>query len=76
MTQSIPATLEAAAARCGCDDDELSRFARHLQTLPLYQAARINPFAFAEAAGIGSELALDLFVHGAKLGLFDLEWGI
>ncbi len=76
MTQSIPATLEAAAARCGCDDDDLSRFARHLQALPLYQAARINPFAFAEAAGIGSEKALDLFVHGAKLGLFDLEWGM
>ncbi len=76
MTQSIDTTLQAAAARCGCDDDNLGRFARHLVELPHYQAARINPFAFAEAAGIGSETALDLFVHGAKLGLFDLEWGM
>lgn len=75
MTQSVTATLEAAAARCGCDDEALRRFARHLQALPPYQAARINPFAFADAAGIGAESALDLFVHGAKLGLFDLEWG-
>jgi len=76
MTQSTHTTLQAAAARCGCDDDTLGRFARHLADLPHYQAARINPFAFAEAAGIGSETALDLFVHGAKLGLFDLEWGM
>ena len=76
MTKSVSATLEAAAARCGCDDGELTRFAQHLQALPSYQAARINPFAFAEAAGISSERALDLFVHGARLGLFDLEWGM
>ncbi len=76
MTQSAPVILEAAAARCGCSENELSRFAGHLQKLPLYQAARINPFAFAEAAGISTERAIDLFVHGAKLGLFDLEWGM
>ena len=40
------------------------------------RTARINPFEFAEAAGIGAETALDLFVHGAKLGMFDLEWGM
>ncbi len=76
MTHSVPETLAAAAALCGCDDDELSRFAQHLRALPLYQAARINPFTFAESAGIGPEMAVDLFVHGAKLGLFDLEWGM
>lgn len=76
MTQSVPAILKTAAARCGCDDAELGRFAGHLQALPAYLAARINPYAFAEAAGVAPERALDLFVHGAKLGLFDLEWGM
>ena len=76
MTRSVPAALEAAAARSACDGDELGRFARHLQALPPYRAARINPFEFADAAGIGSETVLNLFVHGAKLGLFDLEWGM
>ena len=76
MNQFVPATLEAAAVRSACDRNELNRFAQHLQALPPYRAARINPFEFAEAAGIGSETTLDLFVHGAKLGLFDLEWGM
>ena len=76
MSESIPAALEAAAARSACDSVELGRFAQHLQTLPPYRAARINPFDFADGAGIGTETALDLFVHGAKLGLFDLEWGM
>lgn len=76
MTMSVSATLKTAAARCGCSNEDLSRFARHLQALPMHEAARINPFTFAEAAGIGSEPAIDLFVHGAKLGLFDLEWGM
>ncbi|WP_282610081.1 adenylate/guanylate cyclase domain-containing protein [Pelagibius sp. Alg239-R121] len=76
MAQSVPATLEAAAARISCNTQELSRFSQHLQALPPYLAARINPFEFADAAGVGAETALDLFVHGAKLGLFDLEWGM
>lgn len=75
MTDGIPALLSQAAARCGCGEHELQRFSRSLEALPLYQAARINPFTFAETAGIQQETALDLFVHGAKLGLFDLEWG-
>lgn len=76
MSQSVPAALEAAAARSHCDSDALGRFARHLQALPPVRAARINPFQFADAAGVDAETALDLFVHGAKLGLFDLEWGM
>ncbi len=76
MSQSVPSALEAAAARSDCDSDALGRFARHLQALPPVPAARINPFQFADAAGVDAETALDLFVHGAKLGLFDLEWGM
>ena len=76
MTKSIPEILGAVAARSGCDSDTLGRFAQHLQSLESQKAARINPFEFAEAAEIGSETALDIFVHGAKLGLFDLEWGM
>ncbi len=76
MTQSVSAALEAAAARSACNSDALGRFAQQLQALPPYRAARINPFEFADAAGIGAETALNLFVHGAKLGLFDLEWGM
>lgn len=76
MALSVSVTLEAAAACSACDNVELDRFAQHLLALSPYRAARINPFEFADGAGIASETALDLFVHGAKLGLFDLEWGM
>jgi len=76
MTQSVSAILETAAMRGACDSVELARFDQHLRLLSRSQAARINPFEFADAAGISSETAVDLFVHGAKLGLFDLEWGM
>lgn len=76
MSSSLNAKLEIAAARSGCGSSDLDRFASHLETLPPYLAARINPFEFAEAAGMDPETALDLFVHGAKTGLFDLEWGM
>jgi len=76
MTVSHSDVLATAAARAGTSSQDHARFARHLEALPAHQAARINPFAFAEEAGIGAETALDLFVHGAKLGLFDLEWGM
>ena len=74
--QTLPAALHTAAARSTCSDHDLRRFGHHLLALAPYQAARINPFEFAGAAGIDPETALDLFVHGAKLGLFDLEWGM
>lgn len=74
--QSLPTVLQTAAARSNCSQEDLQRFGRHLLALAPYQAARINPFNFAHDAGVDSEVALDLFVHGAKLGLFDLEWGM
>ena len=76
MPPSVSATLQSAAARSGCGTDELKRFDQHLHDLPAGQAARINPYEFADMARIDRERTVDLFVHGAKLGLFDLEWGI
>lgn len=73
---SLSATIGEAAARAACDTAARDRFTAHLQSLPPHRAARINPFEFAAAAGMAAETAIDLFVHGAKLGLFDLEWGM
>ena len=75
-TSTIPEELFTAASRSGFDDRELEAFAKHLHSMPANQAARINPFAFAAAAGTDADKTVDLFVHGAQLGLFDLEWGM
>jgi len=76
MSTSVPDLLKTAADKCGCGQDDLHRFAEHLQALPVHEAARINPFRFADGAGVDPERTLDVFVHGAKLGLVDLEWGM
>ena len=55
MTHSAQGALAAAAARAGCGQDDLHRFSQHLQAMPLIQAARINPFRFADEARINSE---------------------
>lgn len=76
MAGAFESTLAGIAAQTGCGDVALGRFVDHLQGLPPYRAARINPFEFADAAGLDSETALDLFVRGSKHGVFDLEWGM
>ncbi len=76
MALTVSAVLDSAAAQSGCSKKDLGRFSEHLEALPAIEAARINPFTFAEAAGIGRDRALDLFVLGTKSGLFDLEWGM
>jgi class 3 adenylate cyclase len=35
---------------------------------------RVNPVAFAADKGLAEEEAIDLFVHAAKAGLFDMNW--
>jgi class 3 adenylate cyclase len=39
-----------------------------------YALFRINPIQFATAKGIAEPEAIDLFLHSAKLGLFEMEW--
>src|SRR5574341_508990 len=37
---------------------------------------RINPLRFAEEHGFNQSETIDLFVHGAKIGLFDFVWNM
>jgi class 3 adenylate cyclase len=39
-----------------------------------YSLFRINPIQFAKEKGIAEPEAIDLFLHSAKLGLFEMEW--
>ncbi len=39
-----------------------------------YALFRINPIQFANEKGIAKPEAIDLFLHAAKLGLFEMEW--
>ena len=37
---------------------------------------RVNPVAFARAHGVAEPLAIDLFVHATRAGIFDFNWGL
>jgi class 3 adenylate cyclase/predicted RNA-binding Zn-ribbon protein involved in translation (DUF1610 family) len=39
-----------------------------------YSLFRVNPIQFAAEKGIAETEAIDLFLHSAKLGLFEMEW--
>ena len=39
-----------------------------------YSLFRINPLKFAAEKGASEDEAVDLFLHAAKLGLFDMNW--
>ncbi len=41
-----------------------------------WQLYRINPFAFAAEHGIDEEKTLDLFIHSARVGLFDFSYNM
>lgn len=72
---SIDPLLQTAAADVGCGETEFQRFVDRLVRLDGAAASRINPYLFAEEAGLPAQTAIDLFVRGAKHGVFDLEWG-
>ena len=37
-------------------------------------AVRVNPFTFASERGLEAGEAIDLFLHAAALGLFEMDW--
>ena len=39
-----------------------------------YSLFRVNPIQFVAEKGIAEAEAIDLFLHSAKLGLFEMEW--
>jgi class 3 adenylate cyclase len=39
-----------------------------------YDLFRVNPVRYAADRGLAENDAIDLFLHGAKCGLFDMEW--
>ncbi len=56
--------------------DSVAKFGEILKGLDDWELLRINPLRFAEGHGFNPKKAVDLFVHGAKIGLFDFVWNM
>jgi len=52
------------------------KFGELLQQLPDVELLRINPLQFAVTHNLDETETLNLFMYGAKIGLFDFEWNL
>lgn len=43
---------------------------------PDHQLFRINPLAFAERYAVDAERTIAAFLHGSRIGLFDMSWNV
>jgi class 3 adenylate cyclase len=68
--------LQALVAFPDIRADSVSRFGEILKGLDDWDLLRINPLRFAEEHGFNLPEVVDLFVHGAKIGLFDFVWNM
>lgn len=66
--------LEELYALRGATDEDLERFGALLETLSDEALFRINPLSFAARHAISAKVAIDLFLYGVYIGLFDIHW--
>jgi class 3 adenylate cyclase len=52
----------------------LSDLERFVRTASDYDIFRVNPIQYAGLNGLGEDEAIELFVHAAKAGLFEMQW--
>lgn len=56
------------------DSEEIQRFGKILRGLSDWELFRIDPLHFAKNHQFDPAVALELFIHAAKIGLLDLEY--
>ncbi len=54
--------------------DVLPGLAHFIRTADDYDLFRVNPLRYRELSGLSEADAIDLFVHAAKVGLFEMDW--
>ena len=54
----------------------ISRLEHHIRTAADEDVFRLNLLQWASQRGIDEYEAVDLFLHGAKVGLFYMDWNV
>jgi hypothetical protein len=75
-TRILDQRLRAIAERGRFAPKLVERLGHFVRTASDEDLLRINPLRFARDRAIDEQDAIDLFVHGAHAGVFDLSWGI
>lgn len=66
--------LTQLEASCGWSPRVISRLETHIRAADDYDLFRINPIQYASDKKMDEQEAIDLFLYGTKLGLFEMEW--
>jgi class 3 adenylate cyclase len=74
--QNLQQKLATLASMNVVDAAELERFGQILGALQNWDLHWINPIDFAKKYNFSPEEMIHLFIHGAKIGLFDFSWNI
>ena len=54
--------------------DVLAGLEHFIRTADDYDLFRVNPIQYAGASGLSEAEGIELFVHAAKVGLFEMDW--
>ena len=54
--------------------DVLAGLEQFIRTADDYDLFRVNPIQYAGASGLSEAEGIELFVHAAKVGLFEMDW--
>jgi len=52
----------------------ISKLEAFIRTADDYDLFRVNPIQYAGSRGLSEAEAIDLFIHAAKVGLFEMDW--
>lgn len=66
---------ELAAAR-HWESSVLTTLETFVRTADDYELFRVNPIRYASSTGLADAEAIELFIHAAKIGLFEMDWQI
>jgi len=58
------------------DPEVFAAIRRLIDEAPDHHLQRINALAFAAANGLDEEVTIAAFLHGARIGMFDLAWNV
>jgi class 3 adenylate cyclase len=68
--------LEALKAYSALSEVAVSILGEYIRNASDSQLFRINPIAFGAFCGLSEQEAIDLFIHSAKVGLFDFSYNL
>ena len=74
--KTLEQKLEALVSFPELRDTTVAKIGEVLQRLNNWELFRINPLRFAEEHNFDTSEVINIFVHGARVGLFDFAWNM